>query len=98
MNISKVDGKEGGTASVNFDIHNVSDGISDSWLFLGDSITAGGMNNCYGTGFATFMNRLDSRYFPIQENGGIGGITSTDGKNNIDRWLSTCFFLPLELM
>ena len=47
------------------------------------------MNNCYGTGFATFMNRLDSRYFPIQENGGIGGITSTDGKNNIDRWLST---------
>ena len=89
MNISKADGKEGGTASVNFDIHNVSDGISDSWLFLGDSITAGGMNNCYGTGFATFMNRLDSRYFPIQENGGIGGITSTDGKNNIDRWLST---------
>ena len=89
MNISKADGKEGGTASVNFDIHNVSDGISDSWLFLGDSITAGGMNNCYGTGFAPFMNRLDSRYFPIQENGGIGGITSTDGKNNIDRWLST---------
>ena len=48
------------------------------------------MNNCYGTGFATHVNELDSKYFPIQENGGIGGITSTDGKNNIDRWLETC--------
>jgi lysophospholipase L1-like esterase len=47
------------------------------------------MNNCYGTGFATYVNQLDSKFFPIQENGGIGGITSTDGKNNIDRWLST---------
>ncbi|MGN0580036.1 MAG: GDSL-type esterase/lipase family protein [Ruminococcus sp.] len=88
MNISKADGKEGGSVSVNMDIHNVSDGVNDSWIFFGDSITAGGMNNCYGTGFATYVNQLDSRYFPIQENGGIGGITSTDGRNNIDRWLS----------
>ncbi|HOC33912.1 MAG TPA: GDSL-type esterase/lipase family protein, partial [Ruminococcus flavefaciens] len=67
-----------------------TDGVSDSWLFLGDSITAGGMNNCYGTGFATHLHNIDERYFPVQENGGIGGITSTDGKNNIDRWLSSC--------
>ena len=73
---------------VNFDIHDVSDGVTDSWIFYGDSITAGGMNNCFGTGFATYINRLDANYFPIQENGGIGGITSTDGLNNIDRWLS----------
>jgi lysophospholipase L1-like esterase len=90
INITKADGEEGRNASINFDIHNVSDGIFDSWLFLGDSITACGMNNCYGTGFATHVNELDSKYFPIQENGGIGGITSTDGKNNIDRWLETC--------
>lgn len=89
MNITKADGKTGGQAGINLDIHNVSDGVSDSWLFLGDSITAGGMNNCYGTGFATHMHNIDDRYFPVQENGGIGGITSTDGKNNIDRWLST---------
>lgn len=88
INISKADNETGKQASVNFDIHNVSDGVSDSWLFLGDSITAGGMNNCYGTGFATHVNTIDSRYFPIQENGGIGGIKSIDGKNNIDRWLS----------
>lgn len=88
LNISAADGEPGKQASVNFDVHSVSDGVSDSWLFLGDSITAGGMNNCYGTGFATFINQLDSRYFPIQENGGIGGITAKDGRENIDRWLA----------
>ncbi len=89
LNIAKSDGKTGGQVSLNLDIHSVSDGIADSWLFLGDSITACGMNNCYGTGFATHLHNLDDRYFPIQENGGIGGITSSDGKNNIDRWLET---------
>ncbi|MBQ8296726.1 MAG: lysophospholipase [Ruminococcus sp.] len=83
------DGKEGGTSSINFDIHNVSDGVSDSWIFFGDSITAGGMMNCYGTGFAELVNQIDSSYFPAQENGGIGGILSTDGAANIDRWLET---------
>ncbi|MBR1897517.1 MAG: lysophospholipase, partial [Oscillospiraceae bacterium] len=89
IHVTGVDEKNSGNCMINFDIHNVSDGVSDSWLFLGDSITAGGMNNCYGTGFATYLNRLDAQYFPVQENGGIGGITSTDGVENIDRWLST---------
>ncbi len=87
LNIARSDGKSGGQVSLNLDVHSVSEGIADSWLFLGDSITACGMNNCYGTGFAMHLHNLDERYFPIQENGGIGGITSTDGKNNIDRWL-----------
>lgn len=89
IRITGVDGKDSGNASINFDIHDVSSGVTDSWIFFGDSITAGGMNNCYGTGFATHIHELDSRYFPVQENGGIGGITSTDGRNHIDRWLST---------
>lgn len=88
MNITGNDGKSGGYTSINLDIHNVSDGISDSWIFYGDSITACGMMNCYGTGFATFVNQIDSKYFPIQENGGIGGIRSSDGAANIDRWLA----------
>lgn len=87
MNITGNDGKLGGNTSINMDIHNVSNGISDSWIFYGDSITACGMMNCYGTGFAEFVNQLDDKYFPIQENGGIGGITSTHGAENIDRWL-----------
>lgn len=87
MNITGNDGKSGGYTSINMDIHNVSDGISDSWIFYGDSITACGMMNCYGTGFAEFVNQIDSKYFPIQENGGIGGIRSSEGATNIDRWL-----------
>lgn len=78
-----------GNVSMNFDIHNVSDGVTDSWLFLGDSITAGGMPNCYGTGYAAYVNQLDDRFYPIAENGGIGGICSIHGVENIDRWLST---------
>lgn len=89
LNVQKAGGSESGSVSVNFDIHNVSEGVSDSWIFFGDSITAGGMMNCYGTSFAQYVNSIDSRYFPAQENGGIGGIFSTDGKNNIVRWLST---------
>lgn len=87
MNITGNDGKSGGYTSINMDIHNVSDGISDSWIFYGDSITACGMMNCYGTGFAELVNQIDSKYFPIQENGGIGGIRSSEGATNIDRWL-----------
>ncbi len=87
INITANDGNTTGNTSINFDIHNVSDGVSDSWIFYGDSITACGMMNCYGTGFAEFVHQIDDRYFPVQENGGIGGITSTDGAENIDRWL-----------
>lgn len=89
IHVTGSDGKEGGYVSINFDIHNISEGIADSWIFFGDSITAGGMMNCYGSSFAELVNALDSRYFPVQENGGIGGIFSTDGRNNIDRWLET---------
>ncbi len=87
INITGVDGKESGSVGINMDIHNVSDGISDSWIFYGDSITACGMMNCYGTGFAEFVNQIDSRYFPVQENGGIGGIKSSHGAENIEKWL-----------
>ncbi len=76
-----------GQVSFNFDIHDASQGVYDSWLFLGDSITAGGMNNCYGTGYATHLNQIDSSYFPVQQNGGIGGLSSYHGSENIDSWL-----------
>lgn len=88
MNITGADGKTDGQVSIQMDIHNVSDGISDSWIFYGDSITACGMHNCYGTGFATYVNKIDEKYFPVQENGGIGGIMSSHGAAKIDEWLS----------
>ncbi len=89
MNITEGDGKEGGSISIQMDVHSVNDQPIDSWIFFGDSITAGGMMNCYGSSFAELVNAIADRYFPVQENGGIGGIFSTDGRNNIDRWLET---------
>ncbi len=89
IKITEADGKEGGSISLQMDLHDAPQGVTDSWIFFGDSITAGGMMNCYGSPFAELVNSIDSSYYPIQENGGIGGIFSTDGRNNIDRWLET---------
>lgn len=78
-----------GSVSLNVDIHNCNHGV-DSWIFYGDSITAGGMTT-FSTGdgnFADHVSNLNPGYYPAQENGGIGGIFSTDGRNNIDRWLA----------
>ena len=80
----------GSSVSLNVDIHDCSGDIVDSWIFYGDSITAGGMTT-FSTGdgnFADHVHAIDERYYPAQQNGGIGGIFSTDGKNNIDRWLT----------
>ena len=76
--------------SLNFDIHSAANGVQDSWMFFGDSITAGSMVNAWGTGFATHVNALDSRFFPVQQNGGIGGLTSWVGAAHIDEWLKGC--------
>ncbi len=87
INVTGADGKESGSVGINMDVHTVSDGKADSWIFYGDSITACGMMNCYGTGFAEYINQIDSNYFPVQENGGIGGIMSSHGAANIEKWL-----------
>lgn len=95
MHITEADGKEGSSISLQMDLHTYHSEPADSWIFFGDSITAGGMMNCYGSPFAELVNAIDSRYYPIQENGGIGGIFSTDGANNIDRWLE---FTPCQFV
>ena len=84
MRVTKANGSR---ISLNLDIHDASNGVKDSWIFFGDSITAGSMGNAYGTGFAAYVNSMDSRFFPVQQNGGIGGILSSDGASHIDQWL-----------
>lgn len=59
----RVTGAEG-KISLNLDIHNASQGNTDSWIFYGDSITAGGMGNAWGTSFAAHVHALDSRFPP----------------------------------
>ena len=83
----RITGSKGGIL-LNFDIHDASSGGRDSWIFFGDSITAGGMINMWGTSYATFVHAIDPAYTPLQQNGGIGGITSKDGREYIDKWLT----------
>ena len=78
----------GGKPFFRFDIHDAPDGISDDWLFLGDSITACAMVNAWGTSFAEHVHVIDPRFYPVQQNGGIGGLTSREGRANIRGWLA----------
>jgi lysophospholipase L1-like esterase len=77
-----------GVPELRFDIHDAADGISDSWLFLGDSITACAMVNAWGTSFAEHIHALDPRFYPVQQNGGIGGLTSREGREHVREWLA----------
>ena len=83
----RVTGAEGGI-SLDLDLHDASQGADDSWIFYGDSITAGGMGNMWGTSFAAHVQALDPARTPLQQNGGIGGISSTEGRAHIDAWLA----------
>lgn len=84
LNVTKA---SSGTVKLNFDIHDASNGVADSWIFFGDSITAGGMGNSWGTSFASYINQMDAQHYPVAQNGGIGGIASMHGKAAIDEWL-----------
>ncbi len=90
-------GSSGNTdVSLNLDVYDASGGLGDSWIFFGDSITAGSMGHhspCYGAcgtnlSFGQLVNQTRPAFTPAQENGGIGGLTSADGRANIERWLS----------
>jgi hypothetical protein len=76
-----------GACVANFDIHDASAGVSDNWMFFGDSITANAMNVTSGTTFAQLINQAKPKYFPIMQAGGIGGLTSADGAAHMATWL-----------
>jgi acyl-CoA thioesterase I len=73
------------------DIHDLSGGGTDSWVFMGDSITA----FCYDRSseghqpsFAELVHRAYPRYFPAMINAGIGGENSRDALEHVDEWLA----------
>jgi len=75
--------------ALNLDVHDASAGASDSWMFYGDSITAGGMQNdaTYGPTIPDLINGALPQYRPVQQDGGIGGYRSIDGVTQIPLWL-----------
>jgi hypothetical protein len=79
--------------ALNMDIYDASNGTEDDWIFIGDSITQmsmnhGSLDSKAGKGtFTELVNRHNKKYFPVQENGGTGYMTSADGAKNIERWV-----------
>jgi lysophospholipase L1-like esterase len=91
----KSDGtKDNEGIAINMDIYDASKGTGDDWIFIGDSITQMAMNhntfeNPLGKGtFAELINNRNKKYFPAQENGGTGYMTSADGAKHIEKWLA----------
>jgi lysophospholipase L1-like esterase len=83
--------------SLNFDVYDASAGATDSWIFFGDSITAGGMTlrsacspSCPSAdgSFGQLVARARPEYTPAQCNGGMGGTRAEDALLLIDDWLA----------
>lgn len=71
------------------DVHDISAGASDTWFFMGDSITAFALGSSVpkGAGFASDVQRRHPGHYPAVINGGVGGDRSDDGVKHIDAWL-----------
>jgi lysophospholipase L1-like esterase len=90
MRITDTDGNPPNTdAALNLDVHDASRGHDDDWIFFGDSITAGAMGHDGSPTFAQQVHAAVADSFPVQENGGIGGVNSAFGAAHVRSWLST---------
>lgn len=68
------------------DVHDASNGLDDTWLFVGDSITAAsfvGLDN----GVAQRLHTAHPAYWPMMMNTGISGTTATQGLARLDHLL-----------
>jgi lysophospholipase L1-like esterase len=78
-------------AQLNMDVYSAPSGLTDAWIFYGDSITQRGFDHdsqTIGSGnVSMYINAVKPSYFPLMENGGIGGFLSGDGATNISTWL-----------
>jgi lysophospholipase L1-like esterase len=71
-------------------VHDASHGTSDTWFFMGDSITAFAFGRPPGKalGFADRIHRKHPANDPVVVNGGIGGDKSDEGLLRVDAWLA----------
>ena len=81
MHVTAYNGTEYNTnVALDLDVQEANAGITDSWLFLGDSITSFGMRNdgadIDAPSFAELVNKAKPSFFPAQEGAGEGGWTS----------------------
>jgi len=78
-------------AMFNLDVHDAHLGVDDDWIFFGDSITAGGMKHydqTIGPTFSEVVHTAYPDYFPLQQDGGVGGWTAADGIAHLPAFLA----------
>jgi lysophospholipase L1-like esterase len=74
-------------------VHDVSsagptDRPPDTWFFMGDSITQGGLQREFGAGSAdALVHEALQDYYPAIINGGIGGEVTSQGVSHLGAWL-----------
>lgn len=67
-------------------VRDASAGTTDSWIFLGDSITAMSFHPGQGT-FAALVNKSYPACYPVMINEGVGGTNSGDGVMSLEQRL-----------
>jgi acyl-CoA thioesterase-1 len=80
-----------GVAIDELDVHDISAGVSDTWFFFGDSITAAAFDRQtpeHQPSFAEVIHKKHPRAFPAMINGGIGGEWSEGGLKRLDECLA----------
>jgi hypothetical protein len=92
IRVTAIDGApENYDANINMDVYDASSAVDDDWIFYGDSITAGSMGHTTVNGVPSFAQLINARVpdkFPVEEAGGTGFLTSADGAEYINVWLS----------
>lgn len=77
---------------LNMDIYDASHALDDDFIDFGDSITAGSMGHATVAGMPSIGELIHNRlpdHFPVQEDGGIGYLTSYDPINPQHNYLKT---------
>ena len=71
-------------------VYDASAGETDTWFFMGDSITATAFGGAAkgADRFAAIIHSRHEKYFPVVLNGGIGGTHSSDGAARVDDWIA----------
>jgi hypothetical protein len=91
INVTAVDGSEGNEyISINMDIYNAVPALNDDWIIYGSSSVEGALghetiNNVKA--LAQLVNAKDAARYPVQEDGGIGYLTTADGVKYLPGWL-----------
>jgi lysophospholipase L1-like esterase len=71
------------------DVQDASAGGSDSWMFVGDSITAAAFHRGLFEGnFPERIHAVAPAFFPLMIGAGVGGTSTVDGVAHIDEWLA----------